>query len=444
MLRVPITHAKAGMELALPVFNPRSAARLLLRPGAILEQSTIDRLMELKLPELWMKYPRMEMVSKFVSPKILSSRAEIASGVAEAFDQAGKGMHARMDYTRYQQAMGLLMARLIDDPDAAVFIGEIADYGSPAIRHGANVGYLSMLMGLRLEFYLLRERKRLSPRLAKDVTGLGVAAMLHDVRMTRLKASTLDRWAREHDTSDPEWQEHVQIGYEMLRGQIEPSAASAVLHHHQRFDGSGFPKRTLLDGKEIGIEGSSIHIFARILLVADLYDRLVHPAYSLGDSEERLKSRPPVYAIHTLRQEPYISWMDPIVFQSLLSVCPAYAPGTLVTLSTGMKGVVVDWDPRDPCRPEVAEITHFEDDDEMLIVDLQHDHDIEIITADGHDVRAYNFYPSFKHEFDLRMAEKKMTNALYQLDPSALDQHLSDKNQRSSNDDQQDGPTKAA
>jgi len=421
MLRVPISQAKPGMELALPVYNPNACAQLLLRPGAVLEVSTIDRLIELRLPEIWIKYPNMESISKFLSPDVMSSRAQIVSGVAQAFDEAGKDMHAKLDYQKYQQAMSTLMARLINDPDAAIFIGEIADSGTPAIRHGANVGYLSMLMGLRLGFYLLKERKRLSPRLAKDVTSLGVAAMLHDIGMTRLKQSTLERWSAEHDDSDPEWQEHVKIGYEMLRGQVEPSAAAAVLHHHQRFDGSGFPRRTRLDGFEVGIEGSNIHIFARILLVADLYDRLVHPAYSIGDSEEERKSRPPVYAIHTLFQEPYHSWLDPIVFQSLMTVCPAYAPSTIVRLSDGMKGVVTDWDPRDPCRPTVTEWSRFEDDDDVRVIDLRENHHLTVVEADGHDVAEYNFYPDHKYAFDLRSVEKSMSNGLYKLDPGAMD-----------------------
>lgn len=416
MLRVPISHTKPGMELAMPVYNPRVSSRLLLRTGAVLEQSTIERLIELHLPELWIKYPNMEMISKFVSPKIISSRAEIASDVSSAFDQAGKGMHARMDFTKYKAAMNKLMGRLIDDPEAAVFIGDIADTGSPAIRHGANVGFLSMLMGLRLGFYLLKERKRLSSRRAKDVTGLGVAAMLHDVGMTRLKASVLDRWTREHDTTDPQWQEHVQIGYHMLRGQVEPSAAAAVLHHHQRFDGSGFPKRKKNTDEPVGLEGSRIHIFARILLVADLYDRLVHPAYTIGDSEETMKSRPPVYAMHTLLQEKYQSWIDPIVFRSLMSVCPAYSPGTRVLLSNGMHGAVIDWCSLDPCRPTVTEITHFEDDDEAQTIDLRKHHEISIIEADGHDVRAFNFYPENKHSFDLYAIEKSMSNGAYAFD----------------------------
>lgn len=419
MLRVPISYAKPGMELALPLYNPRASARLLLRPGATLERSTIDRLLELEIPEVWIKYPNMEMIAKFVSPQIISSRAEIASQVADAFDAAGKDMHARMEFPQYQQAMSTLMARLVEDPDAAVFIGEIADNGSPAIRHGANVGFLSMLMGLRLNFYLLSERKRLAPRLAKDVTSLGVAAMLHDIGMTRLKASVIERWIRDRDYEDKEWQEHVRIGYEMIKGQVEPSAAAAVLNHHQRFDGSGFPKRKR-NGEEAGLSGSAIHIFSRILIAADIYDRLVHPAHTIGDSEEKNKSRPPVYALRTMMEEPYRSWIDPIVFQALITVCPAYAPGSTVRLSNGMQGVVIDWDARDPCRPIVRELTHFDDDQEGETIDLRDRHDITVIECDRHDVQEYNFFPEHEHAFDLRMVEKAMSNGVYALDMDTI------------------------
>ncbi len=420
MLRVPITHAKAGMELALPVYHPRASARLLLRPGALLERSTIERLIELNLPEVWIKYPNMEMIAKFVSPKIQSSRAQVASQVADAFDLAGKDMHARMDFPSYQHAMSTLMARLIEDPDAALFIGEIADSGSPAIRHGANVGFLAMLIGLRLDFYLLRERKRLSPRLAKDVTSLGIAAMLHDIGMTRLKASVIDRWSKQHDFTDKAWREHVQLGYEMIRGFVEPSAASAVLHHHQRFDGTGFPTRKSSTGEEVGMTGSQIHIFARILIAADLYDRLVHPAYTIGDTEEARKSRPPVYALNRMMREPYRSWLDPIVLQAVITVCPAYAPGSQIRLSDGRACVVIDWDARDPCRPKVREMTHFEDDDQGEEIDLRERHELCVIECDGFNVEPYNFYPDHEHAFDLRMSEKSMSNGIYELDPEVV------------------------
>jgi HD-GYP domain-containing protein (c-di-GMP phosphodiesterase class II) len=407
------------MELSLPVYHPRTDGRILLRPAATMEKSTIERLIELGIPEIWIKYPNMDMVARFISPKVHSSRAQVAAQVADAFDVASKDMHARMDFPSYSTAMSTLMARLVEDPDAALFIGEISSTGSPAIRHGANVGFLSMLMGLKLDFYLLRERSRLSARLAKDVTSLGVAAMLHDIGMTRLRASVIERWSETHDDTDPAWREHVQLGYDLIRGHVEPSAAAAVLNHHQRYDGSGFPTK-MINGHEVGQEGSQIHIFARILIAADLYDRMVHPAYTVGDSEETRASRPPVFALNRILHEPYRSWLDPIVLQALIAVCPAYAPGSMVRLSDDRMCVVIDWDPRNPCRPTVREMTHFEDEDQGEVIDLQISTDLSVIECDGFDVSSYNFYPSHEHSFDLRQMERSLSNAIHRIDPSNL------------------------
>lgn len=426
MLRVPISQTKPGMEIVLPVYHPRNDGRLLLRPGVVLERSTIERLIELALPEVWIKYPSMEMVARFVSPKVHSSRVEVASKVADAFDMAGKDMHARMDFPSFSSAMSTLMARLIEDPDAALFIGEICDAGSPAVRHGANVGFLAMLMGLKLDFYLLRERGRLPARHAKNVTSLGIAAMLHDIGMTHLKASVLERWAEKHDDTDPEWREHVRIGYDMIRGYVEPSAAAAVLNHHQRFDGTGFPTREV-NGEQRGLAGDEIHIFSRILIAADLYDRMVHPAYTISDSEQSRASRPPVYALHRILHEPYRSWIDPIVLQSLIAVCPAYAPGSMVQLSDERRCAVIDWDPRNPCRPTVREILIGDEfGDEGEIIDLREHPGLTIVECDGFDVSEYNFYPKHEHAFDLRQMQRSMTNGLYRVDPNHLISFVTD------------------
>ena len=422
MLRVPISHAQAGMVLAMPVFHPKANSTILLKPGVTLERSTIDRMHELRLPEVWIKYPQMAQIRRFVSTRVMAARAAVASDVAQAFDDAGRNVHAKLHFNQYKSSMGKLMTRLIDDPSSALFVGELVDSGQPAVRHGANVGYISMLMGIRLGFYLMRERGRLPAHLAKDVTNLGVAAMLHDIGMTRLPKSVRERWSREHDQSDPEWQRHTRIGFEMIRGHLDPSAAAAVLHHHQRYDGSGFPKRKNGQGKVVSRKGSDIHIFARIIAAADLYDRLVHPASTLGDSEEGTPSRPPVRALNMLLGPGYRNLIDPVVLRALIAVCPPYAPGTIVRLSNGVKGVVVDWSSSDPCRPIVDELTHFEDEERGERYDLRADTSITIVYADGHDVSKDNFYPGSNDEFSLRQISRNMENRAHTLikkDPAA-------------------------
>jgi hypothetical protein len=405
------------MALSLPVYHPENMQTVLLKAGAELERRTIDRLRQMSVPEVWIRYPKLDMIAKFVSPGVMAARAGVACEVSTAFDCAGRGVHARMDFGSYKRAMGSLMVKLMHEADSAIFVGELVDAGKPAVRHGANVGFISLLMGLRLGFYLLRERKRLPAMLAKDVTNLDVAAMLHDVGMTRLPESVLRRHRINPDESDPEWRRHTEIGFEMVRGNIEPSAAASVLHHHQRYDGTGFPERMSLQGKPEPVSGASIHIFARIIAAADLYDRLVHPASDPTDEETERPSVAPVTALKILTSEPWRSRIDPVVLRALLSVCPAYAPGTTVVLSNGVRAVVTDWSALDPCRPTVQELSHFEDEDLGEPIDLRHHQDITIIEADGMDVRQANFYPRVPHEFDLMHIEKQMSNAAFTGQP---------------------------
>lgn len=283
MLRVQMSQAKPGMELAQPVFHPRSPGEtVLLRAHAVLTQNTVDRLEEMGVPELWIHYPGMEMVSEFVSPKIMASRAEIAGDVSKAFIDASKGGHAKLEFQQYKASMSKLLTNLIDDPKSAIFVGEMVDAGAPAVRHGANVGFLSLMLGIRLGFYLMRERKYVPSRFSRDVTNLGVAGMLHDIGMMNLDPEVIERWNTNKDPDDTAWQNHVNIGYESVRGALRPSAASAVLNHHQHFDGSGFPKKERSGGEYRGAYANEIHIFSRIICAADIFDRLSHKASSIN------------------------------------------------------------------------------------------------------------------------------------------------------------------
>jgi hypothetical protein len=116
-----------------------------------------------------------------------------------------------------------------------------------------------------------------------------------------------------------------------------------------------------------------------------------------------------------LQEEPYARWIDGMVFKALLAVVPAYAPGTIVRLSTGAQAVVAEWFPDDPCRPTVQTIpdssVHFADPghrSERLV--LRRRSDLSVAEAEGQDVRADNFYPSTPGQFDLRLAGKALFN----------------------------------
>ena len=75
---------------------------------------------------------------------------------------------------------------------------------------------------------------------------------------------------------------HAQRGYELLRGSASPIlelAATIAWTHHERFDGSGYPR---------GISGEDIPVEGRIVAIADVFDaltsdRVYRPAFPLQE-----------------------------------------------------------------------------------------------------------------------------------------------------------------
>jgi response regulator RpfG family c-di-GMP phosphodiesterase len=82
---------------------------------------------------------------------------------------------------------------------------------------------------------------------------------------------------------------HSQIGYEILKSSENPylRAGAIIAHtHHEKFDGSGYPR---------GIKGDDIHIYGRITAIADVFDALTSErpykkAWSFNDAAALIKN----------------------------------------------------------------------------------------------------------------------------------------------------------
>ncbi|MEM1423733.1 MAG: HD domain-containing phosphohydrolase [Planctomycetota bacterium] len=412
MLRVPITQAKPGMTLALPVLHPDRPSRVLLRTGFCVDRQTIDILRAHEVASLWIRYPGLEFVGRYITPDLVQARGALAQTVASVVDRMAVDASSPAEYATYRRAVRGFIESVAEHHGAALMIENMEEARHPLVRHTADVCFLSLLMGMRLEQYLVMQRERLPEHRARSIVDLGIAALLHDVGLIAMGAD-YDRWVEEGcDETDTKWRAHVLVGYERVREHLSPSASAAILHHHQCFDGSGFPSRSG------GLEGDApwgddIHIYARILFAANEYDRLRFPP---GGGP----ARPPVRVLREMQRAPMVNRIDPVVFRALLSVAPAYPPGTLVTLSTGEEGAVVDWSPADPCRPVVQVL----DDgvrlgrEDPVRHDLRLRREIEITHTDREDVSKDNFYPRTAGEFDLYVTNR---NAIAPLEDAPVE-----------------------
>ena len=144
---------------------------------------------------------------------------------------------------------------------------------------------------------------------AADLEDVRKAAALHDVGKIRVS----DRILRKDGPLTIEervmMEEHAVVGAWMVSAVGNADVIAAVRHHHEHWDGSGYPD---------GLMGSNIPLFARIIAVADAYDALnsTRP-YRAGCGRER--------AVEVLKAESGRQF-DPQVVESFLSALPTRLP----------------------------------------------------------------------------------------------------------------------
>lgn len=110
---------------------------------------------------------------------------------------------------------------------------------------------------------LIAQQLRLS---AKEIEDIGRGALLHDIGKIGVPDAILLKPGRLTDAERSLMRKHPEIGYRMIAHiPFLAEAAQVVLHHHEAFDGTGYPSR---------LSGSNIPLGARIFAVADAFDAL--------------------------------------------------------------------------------------------------------------------------------------------------------------------------
>ena len=98
-----------------------------------------------------------------------------------------------------------------------------------------------------------------------DLDRLALAGVLHDVGKIHLDPGILGKPGPLDENERELMQRHPELGFAMTRNRLDPKVAEAILYHHERFDGRGYP---------FGLAGGEIPILSRIVLVADAFDAM--------------------------------------------------------------------------------------------------------------------------------------------------------------------------
>ncbi|WP_047983432.1 HD-GYP domain-containing protein [Ornithinibacillus californiensis] len=167
---------------------------------------------------------------------------------------------------------------------------------------------------------------------------IGLAGLLSDAGMARLGSFAFKKEGTLTNEEKLEIRNHPTYSYRMVENipSIPYTVKLAVLQHHERFDGSGYP---------LGLSQEKIHGFARIISVCDIYHAM---------TSERMyrKKQSPFQVIEELQKEQF-SKLDPRVVQVFIDAIANFSIGTKVLLSSNQVGEIVFIDQKQPTRPIV-------------------------------------------------------------------------------------------
>ncbi len=133
----------------------------------------------------------------------------------------------------------------------------LTSYDYDTYIHSVNVG----LLAISLSKTLFKKSD------AHDMHELGAGFFLHDIGKVKIDINIIKKPAVLTDEEMLEIRRHPQYGYEILTEthQLSDECKTIVLQHHERDNGSGYPK---------GLNGEDIHLYGRICSLADVYDAL--------------------------------------------------------------------------------------------------------------------------------------------------------------------------
>jgi len=200
------------------------------------------------------------------------------------------------------------------NPGALIGMARLKSRDDYTYMHSVAVCGLMVALGTRMG---------LPPEKIRDA---GLGGLVHDMGKALIPLEILNKPGTLTEEEFALMKTHAEKGWRLLKDGKAVNAAvqSVALHHHERFDGSGYPQR---------LAGESISLYARMGAIADVYDavtsqRPYKPAWD------------PAHAVRQMAR--WKGHFDPTVFQAFIRSLGIYPVGSLVRLESGYLAVVCE------------------------------------------------------------------------------------------------------
>jgi len=171
-----------------------------------------------------------------------------------------------------------------------------------------------------------------------QITQMATAGLMADIGMAKVDIKIRDKKSSLTESDFSEIKKHTIYSFQMIKDSplLKPEMKLAIFQHHERLDGSGYPKSDKLD---------DVSVFSQIIAVADVYHAMT--------SERVYRSKSSSFKVLEMIREEEFGKYNIEVVNKLIELVGSLPISTRVLLSTGEQGEVVFLHRDSPMRPMI-------------------------------------------------------------------------------------------
>lgn len=389
MRLINIDSLREGMQAGQDLYDEHN--RLMLGRGAVIKRPYVARLKTMGVPALYIQEADTsdiavpETIPPAARAKAVQNLTSTFSAVTQSLeglrqlslDEAHQHVRSKKFVDTFKSATGNQgIDQIVGDVDTLVDqimnkevvlgLNSIKTHDSYTFQHSIDVTIMGLILARKIGW----PKERLMV--------FGVGCLLHDIGKIFIESEILNKPGRLSDTEYETMKSHPTLGYELVRT-IAPNANILVSHvayqHHERQDGSGYP-RGIVGNEKLGQnESGTIHDFGAVAAVADIYDAMA--------SDRPYRHGWPTDRVVGLIRDLSGSHLNPKIVDIFQCTVAPYPIGTCIRIQTGAytgcEGVIADIDDLQLDRPIVRLLFDTEGNRmDALEIDLRQEEDLTI------------------------------------------------------------------
>ncbi|HHA19340.1 MAG TPA: DUF3391 domain-containing protein [Methylophaga sp.] len=224
-------------------------------------------------------------------------------------------LSGELDIRKVNQIVNDCVDSVLRNDSALIWLTQIRNNNNYTAEHSLRVCIYAIALGRELGFKEL------------ELQNIGICGLLHDVGKVKIPSELLMKQDALSLEESKMLQQHTTYGKKLLISKqgIYPGAVDVAYCHHERLDGSGYPR---------GITAERIPYYAKIIAVIDSYDSMISDTpYSQG-----ITTLDACRHIYQYKNSLY----DKDILGHFIHFIGIYAPGSLVEMNTGEVGIIIE------------------------------------------------------------------------------------------------------